>query len=320
VSIAQANIQTAESISSALTNTALSLSETQKPKGMTPIEIAYFKHFMYDKGLEKSFLFYYRRNPIKGSPKGDKYANPESIEQFFLRTTVKDVIMKAFTFYPSNTAVKENSTFDYWKNIDDQWQDYMHSMASNFSNDSWPLLRKTFAILRQNWDIPGYWRKENFESTEEVYQRMHIDLPLPEILWEYGYIQHQRADAELIRFSISEAKDGDVIVRIKRSENGFIRRWIILFRELVSCEVEGAQVQRLMAYAYYNCSSGKMKIGGETRSKIVDPEAKNVAFRLAFEGERKTLMDKLVGIFMPKMGKEEIREQSNEKENRLSSV
>lgn len=184
---------------------------------MTPIEIAYFKHFMYDKGLEKSFLFYYRRNPIKGSPKGDKYANPESIEQFFLRTTVKDVIMKAFTFYPSGTAVKENSTFDYWKNIDDQWQDYMHSMASNFSNDSWPLLRKTFAILRQNWDIPGYWRKENFESTEEVYQRMHIDLPLPENCWEHGWHpkehkeeKEETAIADIMDEHFDEALDDDV--------------------------------------------------------------------------------------------------------------
>ena len=260
---------------------------------MTPIEIAYFKHFMYDKGLEKSYQYYYRKNPIKVNQRSDENVNPKSIEQFFLQTSVEDVILKAFTFYTSGTAVRENATFDYWKNINDQWQQYMRSMADNIINDSWPLLRKTFAILRQNWDIPGYWRKENFESTEEVYKRMHIDLPLPEIQWEHGYVQRQRADAELIRFSISEAKDGDVIVRIKRAESGFIRRWIILFRELVSCEVEGAQVQRLMAYAYYNCSSRKMKIGGETRSKIVDPEAKDVAFRLAFEGERKTLMDKL---------------------------
>lgn len=260
---------------------------------MTPIEIAYFKHFMYDKGLEKSFLFYYRRNPIKGSPKGDKYANPESIEQFFLRTTVKDVIMKAFTFYPSGTAVKENSTFDYWKNIDDQWQDYMHSMADNIINDSWPQLRKAFAILRQNWDVPAYWRKENFESTEEVYQRMHIDLPLPENCWEHGWQPKQRTDAELIKFDIQDAKDGDVIVRVHKRENGHITRQIILFRDLRPCEIEGVLMQMARSYAYYICDRCQLKIGDEIRPILVNPEAQDVAFRLAFDEERNVLMNKL---------------------------
>jgi len=260
---------------------------------MTPIEIAYFKHFMYDKGLEKSYQYYYRRNPIKGSPKGDKYANPESIEQFFLRTTVQDVIMKAFTFYPSGTAVREDSTFDYWKNIDEQWQDYMHSMASNFSNDSWPLLRRTFAILRQNWDIPGYWRKENFESTEEVYQRMHIDLPLPENCWEHGWQPKQRNDAELIKFGIFDAKDGDVIVRIKKCESGHIIRVIILFRELEPYKADDIQMHKITAYAYYDLDKGKLKIGSEMRSILVVPEAQDVVFRLAFDEERNVLMNKL---------------------------
>ena len=63
---------------------------------MTPVEIAYFKHFLYDKGISRSFVYYYRKNPILGS-----HANPESIEQYLLQASVKDVIMKAFTFYPS---------------------------------------------------------------------------------------------------------------------------------------------------------------------------------------------------------------------------
>ena len=258
---------------------------------MSPIEIAYFKHFMYDKGLEKSFLFYYRRNPIKGSPKGDKYANPESIEQFFLRTTVKDVIMKAFTFYPSGIAVKENSTFDYWKNIDDQWQDYMHSMASNFSNDSWPLLRKTFAILRQNWDIPGYWRKENFESTEEVYQRMHINLPLPEFRWQHGYLNTkplQNGNAE----QILDAKDGDVIVRIHTCET-HVSRLIILFHDLQPYEVEGVQMYKATVYAYINCHNNRLKIGGDAKSILINPESTDVHFRKARCSEAGLLMQKL---------------------------
>ena len=156
---------------------------------MTPIEIAYFKHFMFDKRLERSFNYYYKTRRIKGSPSGDKYGNPEKIEEYFLKTTVEDVIMNAFFFAPTNNnAQRITVTYDYWKDIDDKWQEYMRQNESNFSNDSWPMLRKSFAILRQNWDMPYYWKRENLESTEEVYKRMHIELPLPEFRWTHGYV------------------------------------------------------------------------------------------------------------------------------------
>lgn len=181
---------------------------------MTPVEIAYFKHFMFDKALERMYQRYYRRYRITGSPRGDKDGNPESIEEFFLKTTVKDVIMKAFFFAPTNIEARSNYTFDYWKDIDDKWQEYMKSNASNFTNDSWPNLRKTFAILRQNWDAPFYWKKENYESTEEVYKRMHINLPLPEVLWGHGGViiskskeedeQVESADTPLLDFQSPE--------------------------------------------------------------------------------------------------------------------
>lgn len=153
---------------------------------MTPVQIAYFKHFLFDKSIERSYVSYYRKYRVLGSPRGDKDGNPESIEQFFLRTSVEDVIMKAFTFFPSNGIGRSNFTYDYWKDIDEKWQEYMKQNESNWTNESWPQLRKTFAILRQNWDLPLYWKRDNFESTEEVYKRMNINLPLPERLWQHG--------------------------------------------------------------------------------------------------------------------------------------
>lgn len=153
---------------------------------MTPVQIAYFKHFLFDKSIERSYVSYYRKYRVLGSPRGDKDGNPESIEQFFLKTSVEDVIMKAFTFHPSNGIGRSNFTYDYWKDIDDKWQEYMKQNESNWTNESWPQLRKTFAILRQNWDLPLYWKRDNFESTEEVYKRMNINLPLPEFLWVHG--------------------------------------------------------------------------------------------------------------------------------------
>ena len=257
---------------------------------MTPVEIAYFKHFMYDKDLTRNFLYYFRKNPILGS-----HANPESIEQYLLQASVKDVIMKAFIFYPSGAAFRENSTFDYWKNVDNQWQAYMRSMADNVINDSWPSLRKTFSILRHNWDIPAYWRKENFESTEEVYQRMHIDMPLPEFRWEHGWQPRQRDDAELIKFNIFDAKDGDIFVRIKKCESGHTLRTIILFHKLEPYETDGLQEYKIMSYAHYifEKERGRLRIGGDKNLIPIKPDDKDVAFRLAFEGEHNILMRKL---------------------------
>lgn len=164
---------------------------------MTPVEIAYFKHFLFDKMLNRSYTHYYKMYPVLGSPKGDKDGNPASIEQFFLQTTVKDVVMKAFMFRPCNKLEsRSNFSFDYWKDIDDKWQEYMKSNACNFSNEAWPQLIKTFAILRQNWDVPQYWKTENLESTEEVYRRMHIDLPLPETIWAHGSKDRVYSDKE----------------------------------------------------------------------------------------------------------------------------
>lgn len=163
---------------------------------MTPVEIAYFKHFLFDKSIERSFVSYYRKYRIKGSEKGDRYGNPESIEQYFLKTTVKDVIMKAFTFYPTNSLSRSNFTYDYWKDIDDKWQEYMKQNENNWTNESWPNLRKTFAILRQNWDLSEYWKRDNLESTEEVYRRMNIHLPLPENRWEHGYAPKKNEEME----------------------------------------------------------------------------------------------------------------------------
>ncbi len=278
---------------------------------MTPVEIAYFKHFMYDKQLERSFIYYYRKNHVKGSPRGDKDGNPESIEQYLLQTSVKDVIMKAFTFYLAGNAQRANATFDYWKNVDDQWQDYIKTMSSNFSNESWPQLRKTFAILRQNWDALNYWRKENFESTEEVYKRMHSDLPLPEFRWNHGYTpKENRPDANLIKYDIHNAKDGDFVVRTRVLKNGSIGRTIFIIKEVVPYDPETSEFsleelhrdyspdKKNIHIAYLHARYNSMGEGfshdyaGSVRA-VIDDDLTTENYRLAFKEEEQTMILKL---------------------------
>jgi hypothetical protein len=285
--------------------------EPKNHKGMTPVQIAYFKHFLFDKSIERSYISYYRKYRIKGSPRGDKDGNPESIEEFFLNTTVKDVIMKAFTLFPSNMDSRANSTFDYWKDIDDKWQDYMSQNEGNLTNDSWPQLRKTFAVLRQNWDLPYYWSRDNLESTEEVYRRMHIDLPLPDFQWEHGYIQRVRQDSELIKYDIHNAKDGDFVVRTRVLKNGTIGRTIFIVKEVVPYDPETSEFKPEQLHVNYDPEKKNIYIVylharytsmGESFStdykdeivhSVVDDNIVTENYRLAFKGEEQTMILKL---------------------------
>ena len=141
---------------------------------MNPIEIAYFKHFMLDKSEHMKFLNLYRQRRL------DK--NPESIEAYFLKTTVQDVIMKAFAFKIKNiVGVRNRDTYDYWKEVDNAWQQYWPLMENNHSNERWWDLKATFAILRQNWDKHDFYLKENMESVEDTFKRLGAERPTPKV-------------------------------------------------------------------------------------------------------------------------------------------
>lgn len=157
---------------------------------MTPVQIAYFKHFLYDAGVNKMYVYRYRHHRIKGGPEGDESGNPESIEQFFLEQPHFRVIMKAFYF-----EMNSQYGYDFWKGIDKQWRKYWEMHEFNMNNGSYMMLRGTFGILRQNWDKPSFWKKENLETPEKVYRRMGIEPPVP-----------QEAAATLCKFKV-----GDII-------------------------------------------------------------------------------------------------------------
>lgn len=139
---------------------------------MTPIQIAYFKHFMCDKGLDRLYLSLYRRAKLKGMADGSTEGNPESVEEFFQKTTVNDVIMKAF-YFPMNNQFG----FEYWKDLNDKWIGYWVSNKDNFINDKYVMLTGTFGILRQNWDNLKHYKVESYDET---YARMHMEPPITE--------------------------------------------------------------------------------------------------------------------------------------------
>ena len=141
---------------------------------MTPVQIAYFKHFLYDTGVNKMYVYRYRHFRIKGIPGGDEKGNPESLEQFFMEQPHSRVIMNAFYF-----EVNSQYGYDFWKGINQKWLKYWEMNENNINNNSYAMLKGNFGVLRQNWDKDNFWYKENLETNEEVYKRMGIEPPFP---------------------------------------------------------------------------------------------------------------------------------------------
>ena len=141
---------------------------------MTPVQIAYFKHFLYDAGVNRMYVYRYRHFRIKGGPEGDENGNPESLEQFFMEQPHYRVIMKAFYF-----EMNSQYGYDFWHEVNKKWLKYWELHEDNINNPNYINLKGSFSILRQNWDKPQFWKSENLDSPEETYKRMGIEPPIP---------------------------------------------------------------------------------------------------------------------------------------------
>jgi hypothetical protein len=128
---------------------------------MTPIQIAYFKHFLFDRGLQYHYIGNYRGRKQKG--------NPESLEEFLQEASPAKAIMGAFYF-----KMNSDYGYDYWNDVKEKWLTYLNLNVDNPKNDSYIFFKGNFDILRQNWDNPSYYLKE---SVEDTYKRMHIENP-----------------------------------------------------------------------------------------------------------------------------------------------
>lgn len=128
---------------------------------MTPVQIAYFKHFLFDRSLQKHYIGTYRKKRYE--------ENPESLEEFLQSVSPEKAIMDAFFLKPGSEY-----GVDYWKGITEKWLKYLELYEDNPKNDSYMFLKGGFAILKQNWDKPIYFEKE---SDDETYKRMHIEKP-----------------------------------------------------------------------------------------------------------------------------------------------
>ena len=84
---------------------------------MTPVQIAYFKHFLFDRGIQAVYISMYRKSRIKGS---GNTANPESLEKFLQDTPPFRALTHAFYF-----QVNSNFGYDYWNDLNNKWKKYI---------------------------------------------------------------------------------------------------------------------------------------------------------------------------------------------------
>lgn len=145
---------------------------------MTPVEIAYFKHFLFDRGIQSVYIHMYKRNRIKGNPDGSS-GNPESLEQFLQEQPPHRVLMHAFYFQPNS-----NYGYDYWNDINKKWMKYLELCIDNPKNEKVIVFKGSFVVLRQNWDKPEYWKTETMEAT---YKRMHMEPPVKDVDLETAF-------------------------------------------------------------------------------------------------------------------------------------
>ena len=181
---------------------------------MTPVQIAYFKHFLFDKGLVKLYLSFYKRNRIKGDTSGDKKGNSVSVEEFFQQISVEDVLTKAFYF-----DINTNYGWDYWMDIKDKWLRYWKDNENNFTNDKYVTLKGTFAILRQNWDNTKYWE---LDTKTDTYTRMNMEPPIKdenlETAFDIPKIEDgNEKDKENIKAEQDDDLDGFFQVEVSRA-------------------------------------------------------------------------------------------------------
>ena len=177
---------------------------------MTPVQIAYFKHFLFDSGVQAIYISMYRNSRIKGDPSGDKNGNPESLEQFFQEQPYFRVIMHAF-YFPINSDFGH----DYWDEINKKWKKYWELHEDNPNNSKVVTFKGTFAILRQNWDSQRYWKSETMEAT---YTRMKMEPPLRNVDLEKVLNVPRRGSIEP-KFKVGDIIKGEISGDILRIES-----------------------------------------------------------------------------------------------------
>lgn len=119
---------------------------------MNLLEIALFKRYTHNKGIDKRFMGSYRSTERIPD-------NPTSIEKFLLEADSLNVFMTAFYFIPNS-----DNGYDFWNEHQQNFLDYMESYVE-LAEDNLMRFRGIYKYLKQNWDRVEYWKSESKRET-----------------------------------------------------------------------------------------------------------------------------------------------------------
>ena len=123
---------------------------------MTLIEIAMFKNFVKDRGMDDLFINLYVKYRLK--------QNPLSIEEYLVQADADNVMLSAF-YWVTNS----HFGYDFWQDFQRRWDRYRVEKLGEYPMCDIRNFKGKGKVLRHNWDSPQFWKTEARVDSSERY-------------------------------------------------------------------------------------------------------------------------------------------------------
>lgn len=167
---------------------------------MTLIEIAMFKNFVKDRGMDELFINLYVKYRLK--------QNPLSIEAYLVQADAANVMLSAF-YWLTNS----HFGYDFWQDFQKRWDRYRVEKLGEYPMCDIRNFKGKGKVLRHNWDSPQFWKTEarvdsaerygvildanEIKRIENEYKRQNIDKKVvndekPDVLKDFEIVDIRR--------------------------------------------------------------------------------------------------------------------------------
>lgn len=123
---------------------------------MTLIEIAMFKNFVKDRGMDDLFINLYVKYRLK--------QNPLSVEEYLVQADADNVMLSAF-YWVTNS----HFGYDFWQDFQRRWDRYRVDKLGEYPMSDIRNFKGKGKVLRHNWDSPQFWKTEARVDSAERY-------------------------------------------------------------------------------------------------------------------------------------------------------
>ena len=167
---------------------------------MTLIEIAMFKNFVKDRGMDELFINLYVKYRLK--------QNPLSVETYLVQADAANVMLSAF-YWLTNS----HFGYDFWQDFQKRWDRYRVEKLGEYPMCDIRNFKGKGKVLRHNWDSPQFWKTEarvdsaerygvildanEIKRIENEYKRQNIDKKVvndekPDVLKDFEIVDIRR--------------------------------------------------------------------------------------------------------------------------------